>query len=85
MRISRRRMLIPFKDVAVVPARVIALYTLDLVSGPQLGAAFREIREKDLARLAIRALEQDVPFTGNQSAHLSHLGMCGAKAFYTPR
>lgn len=58
LRISRRRMLIPFEDFAVVPARVIALRALDFVSGMQMGPAFREIREKDLARLAIRAVEQ---------------------------
>lgn len=65
MRISRRRMLIPLEDFAVVLARVVALHALDLVSGTQMSAALREIREKDLARLAIRALEQDVPFTGD--------------------
>ena len=65
-------MLIPFEDFAVVPARVLALHTLDLVGGTQMGAAFREIREKNLARLALRALEQDVPFAGNESAHLKN-------------
>jgi len=58
-------MLIPFQDFAVVPARVFALHALDLVGGPQMGAAFRKIREKDLARLAVRSLEQDVPFAGD--------------------
>src|SRR5687767_12452798 len=83
LRISRRRMLIPFEDFAVVLARVIALHALDLVSGTQLGAAFRQIREKDLARLALGALEQDVPFTGNKCAHfLIHLGT-GSSILYT--
>jgi hypothetical protein len=76
-------MLIPFEDLAVVPARVIALRTLDLVSGTQMGAAFREIREKDLARLAIRALKQDVPFTGDKCAHLSSPQGMWAESFYT--
>src|SRR6185436_6841590 len=73
-------MLVTFEDVAVISPHVIALRAFNFVRGAQLRTTFREIGKENLPRLTIRTRKQDVPFTGDESAHWASKR---AEAFYT--
>jgi hypothetical protein len=64
-------MLITLERLTVVPADEMALCAFNFVGGAQVRSTLRQIREQDLTRLALRAREQNVPFTGNESTHAS--------------
>lgn len=66
-------MLITLERFAFVLVEVTALYALDFIRCAQIGPAFREIRKQDLASLALRTSEENVPFSGNQSSHEEYL------------
>ena len=62
-------MLITLERFTLVAAGVMALCTFNFVGRAQIGSPFRQIGKQDLSRFALGTSEEDVPFSGNQTAH----------------
>ena len=62
-------MLVPFDVVAVVRAFVKATRTFDDVGGFDLCLASREVRKKNLFRVAVLASETKIPLSGGKLTH----------------